>query len=190
MAQQPPLPLAPAAQAAVTITQAHGSPDFGQQGRQLVQPAHRLGRARLGAGTTGFHHGARMGPPPAPRPVVAARPQPPQPTSWPEGSAAAARSLHQLLTISDRQWHAFKGQRQRRAAEQLAAALVLLLDPANPPQAPGATEQRLASIALVENGLAWLKGELRDPGCPEHGPTTQKGNAEQGNAVPGASPTD
>ena len=112
-----------------------------------------------------------MGPTPAARPVPPARPQPPQPASWPEGSAACARQLHQQLTIGDRQWHAFKGQPQRRAAEQLAAALVLLLDPANPPQAPVATEQRLASIALLENGLAWLKGDRRDPGCPQHGPS-------------------
>ena len=111
-----------------------------------------------------------MGPTPAPRPVVSVRPQAPLPASWPEGSAAGAAQLHQLLTISDRQWHAFKGQPQRRAAEQLAAALVLLLDPANPPQAPIATEQRQGSIALVENALAWLKGSLRDPGCPQHGP--------------------
>ena len=110
-----------------------------------------------------------MGPTPAPRPVVPERPQAPQPASWPEGSAGCGAQLHQLLTITDRQWHALKGQPQRRAAEQLAAALVLLLDPANPPQAPVATQQRLASIALVENALAWLKGDLRDPGCPQHG---------------------
>jgi hypothetical protein len=51
---------------------------------------------------------------------------------WPEGSREAAEVLHRLLTIDNRQWHALKGQPQRRAAEQLAAALVQLLDPANP----------------------------------------------------------
>jgi hypothetical protein len=115
--------------------------------------------------------------------VPPARPQPPQPASWPEGSAACARQLHQLLAIGDRQWHAFKGQPQRRAAEQLAAALALLLDPANPPQAPVASEQRLASIALLENGLAWLKGDRRDPGCPQHGPGATAVPAS--NAAPG-----
>ena len=118
-----------------------------------------------------------MGPTPAPRPVVPERPQPPQPAGWPEGSAAGAAQLHQLLTIGDRQWHAFKGQPQRRAAEQLAAALVQLLDGANPPQAPVASQQRLASIALVENALAWLKGDLRDPGCPQHGPAAPAARA-------------
>jgi len=88
---------------------------------------------------------------------------------WPDGSREAAEALHRLLTIDNRQWHALKGQPQRRAAEQLAAALVQLLDPANPANAPVATPQRRDAIALLEHGLGWLRGELKDPGCPTHG---------------------
>lgn len=96
------------------------------------------------------------------RPVSAAQ-------QWPEGSRETAEQLHRLLTIDNRQWHALKSQPQRRAAEQLAAALVQLLDTANPPQAPLATVQRQQAIALLEHSLGWLRGELRDPGCPSHG---------------------
>ncbi len=88
---------------------------------------------------------------------------------WPEASRDTAEALHRLLTIDNRNWHAFKAQPQRRAAEQLAAALVILLDPANPPNAPVATEQRQQSIELLEHGLGWLRGERKDPGCPSHG---------------------
>lgn len=88
---------------------------------------------------------------------------------WPEGSRAEAEALHRLLTIDHHNWHAHKGQPQRRAAEQLAAALVQLLDPGNPPNAALSTEHRQNAIALLENGLGWLKGELKDPGCPSHG---------------------
>jgi hypothetical protein len=88
---------------------------------------------------------------------------------WPPGSQEAARELHAGLRISERHWHALKSQPQRRAAEQLAAALVLLLDPANPPGAASAGPQRREAAALVEHALGWLKGELRDPGCPSHG---------------------
>lgn len=88
---------------------------------------------------------------------------------WPEGSLEAAQALHRLLAIGDRQWHALKGQPQRRAAEQLAAALVQLLDAANPPGAPTATPAREAATALTAHALGWLQGELRDPGCPQHG---------------------
>ena len=90
-------------------------------------------------------------------------------TQWPEGSLEAAQALHRLLAIGDRQWHALKGQPQRRAAEQLAAALVQLLDSANPPGAPTATPAREAATALTAHALGWLQGELRDPGCPQHG---------------------
>jgi hypothetical protein len=88
---------------------------------------------------------------------------------WPENSRESAEALHRLLTIDNRQWHALKAQPQRRAAEQLAAALVQLLDPSNPPNAPITTPQREQAIALLEHSLGWLRGELRDPGCPTHG---------------------
>jgi hypothetical protein len=88
---------------------------------------------------------------------------------WPEASRDTAEALHRLLTIDNRNWHAYKAQPQRRAAEQLAAALVILLDPANPPNAPLTTEQRRQSIELLEHSLGWLRGERKDPGCPSHG---------------------
>ncbi|MFZ9849776.1 MAG: DUF6439 family protein [Vulcanococcus sp.] len=89
--------------------------------------------------------------------------------SWPEQAQEQARELHGLLRIDERQWHALKGQPQRRAAEQLAAALVLLLDPANPPGAAQAGPQRRQAAELVAHALGWLNGDLRDPGCPSHG---------------------
>jgi hypothetical protein len=80
-----------------------------------------------------------------------------------------ARDLHSQLRIDERQWHALKAQPQRRAAEQLAAALVILLDPANPPGAAQAGPQRRQAAELVAHALGWLNGNLRDPGCPTHG---------------------
>ncbi|MFM7311744.1 MAG: DUF6439 family protein [Cyanobium sp.] len=88
---------------------------------------------------------------------------------WPEQAQELARALHGQLQISDRQWHALKGQPQRRAAEQLAAALVVLLDPSNPPGAAQPGPLRVQATELVGHALGWLKGELRDPGCPSHG---------------------
>lgn len=88
---------------------------------------------------------------------------------WPEGAQALARQLHAQLQIGDRDWHALKAQPQRRAAEQLAAALVQLLADSNPPAAATAGPQRQEAIALVEHALGWLQGERRDPGCPSHG---------------------
>lgn len=88
--------------------------------------------------------------------------------SWPEPALPLAQQLHRSLSISERDWHALKSQRPRRAAEQLAAALVQLLARDTPTNAaPG--EARQQTIALVEHALGWLKAELSDPGCPTHG---------------------
>jgi hypothetical protein len=88
--------------------------------------------------------------------------------SWPDGSRELAEHLQRRLVISDRDWHALKAQRSRRAAEQLAGALVQLLGADDPAAAKGG-EARQRAIALTASALAWLNGELRDPGCPDHG---------------------
>jgi hypothetical protein len=88
--------------------------------------------------------------------------------SWPDSSRELAEQLQRRLVISDRDWHALKAQRSRRAAEQLAGALVQLLG-ADDPAASKGGEARQRAIALTASALAWLNGELRDPGCPDHG---------------------
>jgi hypothetical protein len=90
------------------------------------------------------------------RPVK--QPAPPQsrPSPWPEGSQEASEALARLLSIDDRQWHALKGQPRRRAAELLATALVQLVNNGE-------------ATPMVQQALGWLQGELRDPGCPQHG---------------------
>jgi len=121
-------------------------------------------------------HGARMARCHRVRPVPASsldrssgNPSSSSSRDWPEQAQELARSLHGQLRIDERQWHALKAQPQRRAAEQLAAALVILLDPANPPGAAASGPQRQQAAELVGHALAWLNGDLRDPGCPTHG---------------------
>lgn len=87
---------------------------------------------------------------------------------WPPEALALAQALQRSLTIDDRQWHRLKTQRPRRAAEQLAAALVQLLS-ADDPKSGVATPARREATALTEHALAWLRAEISDPGCPSHG---------------------
>lgn len=89
-------------------------------------------------------------------------------SAWPEGSLELAERLHRSLAISERDWHALKSQRPRRAAEQIAASLVQLLARDNPSQSRGEAGREQA-IALLEHALSWLKAEISDPGCPSHG---------------------
>ena len=77
---------------------------------------------------------------------------------WPDSAKAKAEELHQLLRISDRDWHQLKSNRKRRSAELLAAALVQLLRQGDSTD----VEQ------LTQQALGWIKGDLKDPGCPRH----------------------
>lgn len=77
-------------------------------------------------------------------------------SSWPTEAADRAQELHDCLRLTDRNWHQFKGDADRRAAELLAAALVQLLQGGSQDDA----------CALADQGLRWLKRELKDPGCP------------------------
>ena len=88
--------------------------------------------------------------------------------AWPLGSRELAEQLQRLLVIDGRDWHVLKSQKPRRAAEQIASALVHLLSDDSPAHRrdPAAHAE---AIALLEHGLGWLKGERSDPGCPSHG---------------------
>ncbi len=86
---------------------------------------------------------------------------------WPSGALDMAVALQRQLSIGERDWHALKAQRSRRAAEQLAAALVQLLS-GDEPARPQASEARLRALELVEHAEGWLRAELSDPGCPQH----------------------
>ncbi len=88
--------------------------------------------------------------------------------SWPETARPLAEELQRQLAIGDRDWHALKRQRPRRAAEQLAAALVQLLS-GDDPRHSATTPAREQAIALAEHALQWLRAEISDPGCPSHG---------------------
>ena len=101
------------------------------------------------------------------RPVTHTASQPTSQRGWPDGALEQAVALQRSLTIGDRDWHALKRQRPRRAAEQISAALVQLLT-SDDPGTPAPTNARLQAIALLEHSLGWLKAELSDPGCPSH----------------------
>ena len=77
---------------------------------------------------------------------------------WPDQALVNSQSLHGLLRIDERSWHRLKGNRNRRAAELLSAALVQLLGDGDDSDVE----------ALTQQALGWIKGELKDPGCPHH----------------------
>lgn len=170
---QPPLGRAGLTASALELLSQGG---LAQQVGELVQPADRPQGLGNGAPPPRRFriHGARMISPlpsrPVSSPAAGAPPRSSGPAAglaqrrcWPSGSRDTAEALHRLLAIGDRDWHALKGQPRRRAAEQLAAALVQLLA-AEPGAAAGDTGAQ--ELALIESAGAWLRGSQRDPGCP------------------------
>lgn len=86
---------------------------------------------------------------------------------WPTEALDMAVQLQRQLSIGERDWHRLKGQRPRRAAEQLAAALVHLLS-GDQPGASQPTPARLRALELLEHAERWLRAEISDPGCATH----------------------
>ena len=69
-----------------------------------------------------------------------------------------ARLLHDQLRISSQDWHRFRAEPRRRAAELLASALLQIIG-----------NGKLTDAAeLTEQSLRWLQGEVKDPGCSQH----------------------
>ena len=66
--------------------------------------------------------------------------------------------LHSQLLINDRDWHKFKSNKYRRAAELIASALSQI---ANNGKGEDIEE-------LIQQSLLWIREEVKDPGCPSH----------------------
>ncbi|MBH8577925.1 hypothetical protein I8752_34185 [Nostocaceae cyanobacterium CENA369] len=69
-----------------------------------------------------------------------------------------AQALMERLSISPNDWHRLKSNRNSRASEQIAAALVYLLN--NQPQ---------EALARLEQASGWLDRSISAPPCPSHG---------------------
>jgi hypothetical protein len=69
-----------------------------------------------------------------------------------------AQALADRLRISESDWHRLKSNRARRAQEQAAAGLVLLL-----------SEQTADGLAHLQQATGWLDRSVSAPPCPSHG---------------------
>ncbi|HIK43569.1 MAG TPA: hypothetical protein IGR64_01650 [Leptolyngbyaceae cyanobacterium M65_K2018_010] len=81
-----------------------------------------------------------------------------------------AQALAERLAIKPQDWHRLNRNRQVRAQEQLAAALVFLL-----------AQQPEEALPRVEQAVGWLNHTLTAPPCPTHGqPSQSKVGGETG----------
>ncbi|HLO87822.1 MAG TPA: DUF6439 family protein [Nostocaceae cyanobacterium] len=69
-----------------------------------------------------------------------------------------AQALMDRLSISPDDWHRLKSNRNARASEQLAAAMVFLLK-----------DQPQEALVRLEQAVGWLDKSISAPPCPTHG---------------------
>ncbi len=88
-----------------------------------------------------------------------------QPTQLPKSSQLnefttleLAQALMERLSISPNDWHRLKSNRNSRASEQVAAAVLYLLK-----------DQPQEAIARLEQAVGWLDRSISAPPCPTHG---------------------
>jgi hypothetical protein len=74
-----------------------------------------------------------------------------------------AQALMERLSISPNDWHRLKSNRNSRASEQAAAAMVFLVK--NEPQ---------EAQARLEQAVGWLDKSISAPPCPTHGHQREK----------------
>jgi hypothetical protein len=74
-------------------------------------------------------------------------------------SAELAQALAERLSIAPGDWHRLKSNRQARASEQAAMALVYLLN-----------HQPEEALARLQQASGWLDRSISAPPCPTHGP--------------------
>ncbi|HEY9650224.1 MAG TPA: DUF6439 family protein [Coleofasciculaceae cyanobacterium] len=68
------------------------------------------------------------------------------------------QALAERLTIRPNDWHRLKSNRQARASEQAAAALVFLLK-----------DQPEEALVRLQQASGWLDRSISAPPCPTHG---------------------
>ena len=79
-------------------------------------------------------------------------------SEWPEGSKELVKQLHEKLRIDNKDWHRFKGDKNKRSAELIIAALSQLINGGD----------SLDIEKLLIQAKKWVNSEIKDPGCPRH----------------------
>ncbi|HLP87930.1 MAG TPA: DUF6439 family protein [Nostocaceae cyanobacterium] len=69
-----------------------------------------------------------------------------------------AQILIERLSISPEDWHRLKANRNARASEQVAAAMIFLLK-----------DQPQEALNRLEQAVGWLDKSISAPPCPTHG---------------------
>jgi len=77
---------------------------------------------------------------------------------WPEKIRLLVKELHEEISLSNYNWHKFRGNKQRRSAELIVSAISQLIN--------NGDEAEIED--LLNQAILWLKEEIKDTGCKSH----------------------
>ncbi len=77
---------------------------------------------------------------------------------WTSDTKKLLNALRSELVLNDGNWHKYKNNQSRRAAELLISALSQIIN----------SGKRTDIEDLINQSLLWIKEEIKDPGCPSH----------------------
>ena len=77
---------------------------------------------------------------------------------WPEKIQLLAKELHNEISLNNYNCHKFRGNKQRRSAELIIAAISQLINDGD----------ELEIEDLLNQAILWIKEEVKDTGCRSH----------------------
>ena len=77
---------------------------------------------------------------------------------WSEKIRLLVKELHDEISLSNYNWHKFRGNKQRRSAELIVSAISQLIN--------NGDEAEIED--LLNQAILWLKEEIKDTGCKSH----------------------
>tara|TARA_Y100001968_G_scaffold310218_1_gene330925 strand:+ start:219 stop:473 length:255 start_codon:yes stop_codon:yes gene_type:complete len=78
--------------------------------------------------------------------------------NWNSNSKKLIKDLHKEISINEMNWHTYKSNPERRAAELIISALGQIIN-------KGKSED---IQELLTQAIKWLRHEVKDPGCPKN----------------------
>ncbi len=77
---------------------------------------------------------------------------------WPEKVHLLIKELHSEISLNNYNWHKFRGNKQRRSAELIIAAIAQLINDGEDAEIED----------LLNQAILWIKEEIKDTGCKNH----------------------
>ena len=77
---------------------------------------------------------------------------------WSDKAKLLAKELHNEIGLNNYNWHQFRGNKQRRSAELITAALSQLIEDGD----------EFEIETLLKQAILWIKEEVKDSGCKGH----------------------